>query len=381
MKKCLAFGIMPICFGSIIFCAGCGYSSEEKAQMESNEALGQELVIEYVRDKYGFDPVVNDMISEKEEVGAVPNLWPDATGYIMATCSDGYRTFDVVAKAEAETDEIWDNYEYDMVKEAVSEAFETVLGTDTLEVSLRYGHADNYAGTGLLHEKFSSLVELGSETKFNVIYHTLSDIDQGDDSGAYDLLGALPDGADIAVVAYRDEQSFEDCANKDFGIDGYPITGNIKNYSIYIRDYFTLSKNNGYKYTKYKTQTFEDGAYTWYFVYAEGDVGELRITPGEEIDPAEWDGRGFQDAESLGGIYSITFLDANGAPMESGGSANLFLSTVQLGSHTEYGIVSAYTDGSSSKKSRIPTSQVGASYITGTIYNKNDLVVTLLGEK
>jgi hypothetical protein len=116
-------------------------------------------------------------------------------------------------------------------------------------------------------------------------------------------------------------------------------------------------------------------------VYAEGDVGVLRITPGEEIDPAEWDGRGFRDAESLGGIYNITFLDANGAPMESGGSANLFLSTVQLGSHTEYGIVSAYTDGSSSKKSRIPTSQVGASYITGTIYNKNDLVVTLLGEK
>jgi hypothetical protein len=365
----------------ILLLTGCGYSSEEKAEMESNEALGQEIVIEYVQDKYGFEPIVNDIISEKEEVDAVPNLWPKATGYILATCSDGERIFDVVAKAEADTDEVWDNYEYDLVKEAVSEAFEMVLGTDTLEVSLRYGHADNYAGTGLLHDKFSSLADLESETKFNVIYHTLSDIGQGDDSSADDLLGVLPNVADIAVVAYRDEKSFEDSPNKDFGINGYPIIGNIKNYSIYIRDYFTLSKNNGYEYTNYKTQTLEDGGYTWYFVYAEDDVGELQITPAEEINPAEWNGRGFQDAESLGGIYSITFLDADGNPMESEGSANLFISTGQLGNHTEYGIVSTYTDGSTSKKSRIPTSQIGESYITGTIYNKKDLVVTLLGEK
>jgi hypothetical protein len=236
-------------------------------------------------------------------------------------------------------------------------------------------------GTGLLHDKFSSLAELDSETKFNVIYHTLSDIGKGDDSGADKLLGTLPDAADIAVVAYRDEKSFEDCPDKDFGIDGYPITGNIKNNSIYIRDYFTLSLNNGYEYTNYKTQTLEDGAYTWYFVYAEDDVGELRIAPAEEIEPAEWNGRGFQDAESLGGIYSITFLDADGNPMESGGSANLFISTEQLGSHTEYGIVSAYTDGSASKRSMIPTLQAGESYITGSIYNKKDLAVTLLGER
>jgi hypothetical protein len=370
----------PVILLGILFCTGCGYSSEEKAAMASNETLGREIVTEYVRDKYGFDPVVQDILSEKEEVGAVPNFWPEATGYIMAECSDGDRSFDVVAKAEKDTDEVWDNYEYDKVKAAVQETFETTLGIDTLAVSLSYGHEDNYADTGLLHEKFSSLAKLDSETKFNVICHTLSDIRRVGETDGDLLLGALPEGADIAVVAYRDEKSFADCPDRDFGIHGYPITGNIKKDSIYIRDYFTLSENKGYAYTGYKVQTIEDGAYIWTFVYETDEVASLQIDAAEALDPAQWNGRGFRDAMSLGGTYSILFLDADGNPMESGGSANLFLSTEQLGNCTEYGIVNAYTDNGTSKKSTVPTLQAGEAYITGTIYNKKDLAVSVFGE-
>jgi hypothetical protein len=364
---------------ALAFLVGCGYTTEEKEAMASNEELGKEIITGYIQDKYGFTPSFESVISEKEETGPVPNLWPDATGYIMAKCTYEDASFNVVAKAETGTDEIWDNYEYDIIKNAVSDAFHTSLGTEALDLYIRYGREDSYAETGLIHDRFTTLPELYSETKFNIVYNTLDGSDQY--IGSEELIDMLPASSDIVVVTYKDESSYEDCPDKDLGINGYPITGSIKNSSIYISEYFTLSESGGYSHTNYKTQTIEDSGYTWYFVYSDTDIGGVEITPAGAIDPTDWNGRGFKSAEPIGGVYHITFLDADGNVMESGGSVNIFIETEQVADHEEYSIVSGYMDGSDTKRSTIPTMQAGDKYITGTIYNKDDLIVTLLGEE
>ena len=90
---------------------GCGYSEEEKAQMQEYENQASDNAVNYISEKYGVQAKVMEAECETAESFGVPDFSPSATGDVMVRMEYDGNEFMVLISGEEATTDGTDNYQ------------------------------------------------------------------------------------------------------------------------------------------------------------------------------------------------------------------------------------------------------------------------------
>jgi hypothetical protein len=361
---------------SLLLLTACGYTAEEKAEMASNENLGKEIAETYIKEKYGFTPKITSTTSEKSDTSPIPSFSASTTGYVYVTCEYNGETFDVVTYADKNTDKIYDNYEYTTIKNQVTETLSSTLGIDILDTNLVYGEIFDNTDTGLIHTKFTTLQDLDT-SKFIIQCNTISTTYNVTEETMNTLSALLPNSSDISILTYNSKESYNECTKTTFTNGSSQLDYDIYHYTLYISEYLTFSKNKEFEHMSFKTQAIEDNGYTWYFVYSS-NIDSIRIEQTTSLDASNWNGYGFKNAESISNFYTVTVTPNENAESKSSLGINIFIPAKQVSNYKSYQIIEQFTrsDGET-VKSTVSTQLYGDTYISGTIYNKENHTIAL----
>ncbi len=99
--------------------AGCGYSSKDILNMNAYKKTGKANAINYIEEKYGFTPSVNDVANVFPSDNTVPNLTPAATGTVHVSMEYEGKEFTVEISGEEETVDGADDYEKEEILEGI----------------------------------------------------------------------------------------------------------------------------------------------------------------------------------------------------------------------------------------------------------------------
>lgn len=117
MKKFIYFLLVI----SLISLVGCGYTSEEQAQMDELEENGVINATKYIKDKYGFIPTVIDKRNTFYEGGPVPDFSPNPTGIVHVTMEYEGKEFVVEISGEEDSLEGEDDYQKEEILSALND--------------------------------------------------------------------------------------------------------------------------------------------------------------------------------------------------------------------------------------------------------------------
>lgn len=374
MKK-LILQLLILTTLSLILLTGCGYTAEEKAEMSSNEKLSKEIAKTYIKEKYGFTPNIVSTKSEKSDSGPVPSFSTSATGYVYVTCEYNGETFDVVTYADENTDKTYDNYEYNTIRDKVSETISESLGIDIIDTNLLYGEIFGSIN-GLIHDKFTTLQNLNNN-KFIIQCNTTSSTNTITEESMKSLRGLLPESSDISILTYYNKEAYNECSKTTFTNGSSQLGFDIYHYTLYISEYLTYSKNKEFEHMSFKVKTIEDNGYTWYFVYST-NIDNISIEKTESLQASNWNGYGFKNAKSISNFYKLTITPNNDSESRSSHGVSIFIPAEQVKNYKTYKIVEQFTnDNGGTAKSTVPTQLYENNYICGTIYNEENHIIAL----
>jgi hypothetical protein len=378
MKKLIQSILILITLSLLLM--GCGYTAEEKAEMAANEKLGKEIAEKYIKDKYGFTPKIVSTESEKFNSDPIPSISAPPTGYVYLTCEYNGCTFDVVTYAEENTDKIYDNYEYDTIKNNISETIEDILGIIIIDTNLVYGEEFDNGATGLIHDKFTTIQDI-NVGKFIIQCNTLSSTNGASEETMNTLSGLLPKSSDISILTYNSKEAYDGCPKTTFTNGSSQLDFDIYGYTICISEYLTFSKNKEFEHMSFKVQSIEDNGYTWYFVYST-NIDSISIDKVSSLQASNWNGYGFKNAESISDFYNVTITPNEKTESRSSLGVNVFIPAEQIGNCKVYQIIEQFTNNNGETvKSTVVTQLYENDYISGTIYNKEDHIIALSVEK
>lgn len=293
----LFFVVMSVTF------TGCGYSEEEKAQMQEYENQASENAVNYISEKYGFQANVLEADCETVDVIGVPDFSPSATGDVLVRMEyDGYE-FMVMISGEESITAGSDNYQLEQIQQAIVEEINTQTGFSVREMQVVYG---NYYQTGmdlddngLVHTYYdgSNLAEVLSENDCQMVCSCigvdLSLVDVGE-------IKKLVGDAEVLFVSYRSEDDFENAENRDFNLGGSSLAYGIENKALYIDAYRVIGGNDE-EYVVYDLRE-QDG------IYYVPKVQDAQVILTETVldDASNWNDHGFSNAKQvLATAYAI----------------------------------------------------------------------------
>lgn len=295
--------ILILCSSLIfLFLTGCGYTAEEKEQMKAYEKQGEKNAVNYISEKYGFEPKVVSVSCEKRDVVAVPDFSPGATGAVFAEMEYDDISFYVYITGEEVSTEGIDNYQFAMIEEDFTERMTELTDGASEEVFLCYGHysSGEAAENGMISTYYdgSNLREVLTEVDYNyraVVSFIKEDLIEIQIEMILDELGE----GQYLFVSYNSDEAFEKSGNHDYSIYGSPIDYDIEENGYYIKEHRTFSGSEDV-YMEYDLQEC-DGFY-FKTQYADESV----FLEKAEMDRADnWNGRGFLNARQVMDAYEV----------------------------------------------------------------------------
>lgn len=257
--------------------SACGYTEEEMETMTAHEDNAEKNAIAYVEQKYGFTPrivdVEYDTIDSEFEIELTPKM--SGFAFIEVQDTEADKNFWVYSKiTEENTENCWDNYQYQEIETAIEKQLEEQLGVDTKHIDLCYGEldcgrkiGDNKKADkkyGLVHGYFdgSNLAEVLENAENNKMLACIVE-----DSYIPDLLGCLVGDTmeygcytrradddllvqcfgknlDCLIVNYKDEESMRlahiqgDVTDVTNGTD---LNYGMESMYLYMKDHFYLT--------------------------------------------------------------------------------------------------------------------------------------------
>lgn len=302
MSGCKCVLLLLITIMSTFF-MGCGYSKEEKEQMQQYEKQATENAICYISEKYGFQANVLETDCETLEVIAVPDFSPSATGDVLVSMEyDGHEFLVLISGEEKTTDGI-DNYQLDQIRQTIMEEVNSLTGLSAREILVIYGKEYNAEmesrNNGLVHTYYdgSNLPEVLSENNYQMICscvdEDLSLID------AEVIKESLGDG-EALFVSYRSEDDYK-AVSRSINLGGIPLSYNIDDKALYIDEYRVIGGNEE-KHVVYDLRE-QDGIY---YIPEDAD-SQVVLTETVLDDASNWNGRGFVNAvQVLDTAYTIS---------------------------------------------------------------------------
>ena len=190
---------------------GCGYSEEEKAQMQEYENQASENAVSYISEKYGFQADILDAECETVDVVAVPDFSPSATGVVRVRMEyDGHEFLVKIAGDEVTTDGS-DTYQLEQIQQAILEKMNALTGFSVREMHVAYGRYWNpvmdLSDSGLVHTYYdgSNLSEVLSEKGCRMVCSGVGvDLSMIDVEELKELVG----DREVLFVSYRSEDDF-----------------------------------------------------------------------------------------------------------------------------------------------------------------------------
>lgn len=257
--------------------SACEYTEEEMETTTSYEDNAEKNAIAYVEQKYGFTPRIVDVeyvtIDSEFEI----DFSPEKSGFAFIKVRDtgADKNFWVYSKVtEENTENCWDNYQYEEIETAIKKQLEEQLGVDTKHIDLCYGElvsgrkiGDNKKADkkyGLVHEYFdgNNLAEVLGNAENNKMLACIVA-----DSYIPDLLGCLVGDTmeygcytrradddllvqcfgknlDCLIVNYKDEEALKlahiqgDVADVTNGTD---LNYGMEKMYLYMKEHFYLT--------------------------------------------------------------------------------------------------------------------------------------------
>lgn len=283
---------------------GCGYSEEEKAKMQEYENQASENAVSYISEKYGFQADILDVDCVTEDVVAVPDFSPSATGDVRVRMEyDGHEFLVMIAGDEATTDGS-DNYQLEQIRQAILEEMNALTGFSVREIQVAYGRyykpGMDMSDNGLVHTYYdgSNLSEVLSENDCQMVCSGVGvDLSMIDVEKVKGLVG----DSEVLFVSYRSDDDFDNAGNRDFNMGGTPLAYDIERQAIYIDEYRVIGGNDE-EYVEYDLRE-QDGIY---YIPEDRDA-QVVLTETELDDVSNWNGHGFSNAKQvLDTAYAIT---------------------------------------------------------------------------
>lgn len=322
---CLRAAIIGIAAAAM--CAGvwgCGYSREEKQRMEEIARLGEENAENYVMEKYGFAPEIEDVELCMEQGDGDPLPW--ANGYVLAQVRQGDQTFKVHISGEEPLADGRDDFQRELIIKEGREFFESLLGYAVYDVYLEYGEEyggtrDGRNGDGHDGSRFPSchedgmlgeLYEAGTfeafvrEHPMNVRIDDCTDRDLtmlGEENpGAAEFFGkcAADCGMKAILISYKSREDYERGYDHTYGRGGVMDFG-IWNDGLYINSYGVFEEDRQ-ELNRFELQEADGVIFGW----MEGD-GDPEIGVGKR----QWMELGETKGKPVSLVYSVD-RDAKG---------------------------------------------------------------------
>ncbi len=273
---------------TITIMSGCA-TDEQIAELEAVEEQAKINAADYVEEKYGFKPMIFEVEGETGDDTLFPNYEP--TGYAYVTCMYHGIDFQVYITGEEASTEGIDNYQKDVILEAVQKAAADtfVFDTDNIYIDVERRGLDMvgayYDGTNLL--------EILNSPKYSwnyTVFVTDVDLPNIDTTSILDNLGQ---NAKIEIINCYNAEDLSTVKTQYLADDA----GEIGHYGIYVKDYLTFSQNSN-EYMDFKV--VEHDALT--VVMIEGTYCDIAET---SVDPMEWKGYGYTNPKQIFGAYAI----------------------------------------------------------------------------
>ena len=344
---------------------GCGYSEEEKAQMQEYENQASDNAVNYISEKYGIQAKVLEAECETAESFGVPDFSPSATGDVMVRMEYNGNEFMVLISGEEATTDGTDNYQLEQVQQAIAQQTQAIAGVSAREILVVYGsyyetRMDlNDSGMVETYYDGSNLSEVLSEDECQIVFSFVdADLSMIDAGAVKEAFG----DSECLFVSYRSEEDFENAGRRRFNMGGAPLAYDVEDKALYIREYRVIGGSEE-EYVVYELRE-QDGIY---YVPEDRDA-QVILTQTTLDDVSNWNGRGFLDARQvLDTAYAIT----------SESNAIYFFIPVELledvGSADTVGmIVFQYEkDGETKYKHTVTDLPDDGRYLVGTIYTQN----------
>lgn len=291
------------CLLCVLFClTGCGYTEAEKAELQQYEKQGRQNALEYIEEKYGFQPKILDVTCEKVNSSPIPDFWPAPTGNVRVSMIVDNREFCVLISGNEETAAGYDDYQRDEIVEALEREMIEHTGLKAEELFVSYGY---YRSTDLTDKRNamvntyfngSNLREIMEENDFSIIY---SYIDEDlSEISTEKIIQEIGEG-DYLLVSYRSKDDYENSDGHDYNIAGYPLAFDIEHNGIFIREFYFFSEQEDEYVVNHMGEY--DG---FYYIVEEG--AEVHFEQTQIDDPSNWNGRGFVEADQIMEAYCIT---------------------------------------------------------------------------
>lgn len=363
---------------SLLFLAGCGYTIGDRLEIASNKKLSEKLVTNYIEEKYGFTPTIISTTTEYENTNPIPDPWPSATGYVVVKCKYNFIYFDVVTYAEEGTDKIYDNYEYGEIKEKASETIANTLKINIISTKISYGKSFKDSDGYLIHEKLNTLNELDTDSNFTIVCNVLSSTADITEDNMNELSNLLPVSSNVYIVTYRDKESYyAGITLSPSSLYDSSLSYELLHYELFVKEYLVFLKNKEYNHVEYKLQTIEDNGYTWYLLYPTDRVESLSIEKVDGLQPSDWNGSGFVNAESISNSYRLSIINTDDSDSLSGSDVIIFIPAEQVKNYTSYDIAYQYENDDETVKSKSSVHNID-DYITTNLRQKDNLTIALL---
>ncbi len=344
---------------------GCGYTEEEKAQMQEYESQASENAIQYISEKYGFKANVLETSCETVDSSGVPDFSPSATGDVLIRMEHNGDEFLVMISGEEPTTDGIDNYQLEQVQRAIEEQMHAITGFSVQEVLVVYGSyyetRMDLKDSGLVRTYYdgSNLSEVLSEENCQIVF-SFVDVDLSEVSAGA-VKETFGDG-ELLLVSYRSEEDFEDAGRRCYNLGGAPLAYDVEDKALYIREYRVIGGNDE-EYVVYDLRE-QDGIY---YIPQDRDA-QVILTKTELDDVSNWNGRGFLDARQvLDTAYAIT----------SETNAIYFFVPVELlediGSADSEGMIAYQYEGDDGTRYKHTVTDLSddGRYLVGTIYTQN----------
>lgn len=327
----------------ILGVSACGYTAEEKEQMENYRKTAEENAVLYIEDKYGFSPEILSSKCDTYDQSPIPDFSPPPTGNVYVELQDNKenRIFWVFASGEKSgTEECLDNYQYEVIEETVLGQMSNLLGIEIEHIDLAYGkycgqkrriHTVGEPGKdyGLVHDYFdgTNLSEVFQNAEYSnmivcmVIDAGITDLlnhpkgELGEDgkytgsiTGNDELIQNFGTHLKCLFVNYADEEAYESahvkgCVSSTAKSD---LNYDMEDYYIFIREQYYIcsdssEENFETEYCRYEIQQYED----FYYIAQGGTYCRFEKADADMHPASEWNGRGFINAKKVYEAYRV----------------------------------------------------------------------------
>ena len=294
-----------IVFLSVSFLGGCGFSREERQQMQEISQTAKANAVNYILEKYGFtaEAVKADACTYRHEAFDSPSI----TGYAMVTMEYEGKKFKVHISGEADTTQGTDDFQYDVILEDAKEYFSSLLGYEVYDIYLEYKDilimGDQHE-RNLINELYQT-GEFGSFIQRYPISASVSDCKNQDftdfpqtnpKAAAYLEECAEEYGTKVILISYRDEAAYQSGYVHTYGF-GRILDFEIEKDGMYITSYIGFERD-GTECNRFEVQEY-DGIFISCADRIEGD--DLAVSGGQK----EWMDLGETKKSPVSAVYSI----------------------------------------------------------------------------